>query len=154
MITEIDASAPVVVRRDIAIDAPLHRVWRLLTDVPAWTEWQPDITAAAAGAPLAAGSTFRWSTAGLDIESTVYALREPHWILWGGISRGIRGIHLWEFDAQGSAVHARTEESWDGEPVLADVQGMSAALGASLSAWLGHLKRAAERSPASSSQSV
>lgn len=146
MITEIDLSAPVVVRRDIAVDAPLRRVWHLLTDVPAWTEWQPDITAAAADAPLTAGSTFRWSTAGLDIESTVYSLRDPHRILWGGSSRGIHGIHQWTFDAEGSSVRARTEESWAGEPVLADVPGMRAALGESLSAWLGYLKRAAERS--------
>lgn len=143
-ITEIDASAPVVVRREIAIDAPLQRVWQLHTDVPSWPRWQPDITAARAAGPLCAGDAFRWSTSGLDIESTVYVIEAPHRILWGGPAHGIIGVHLWTFDATGSSVRVRTEESWDGDPVRADVVGMRAALGESLAAWLAHLKRAAE----------
>ncbi|GAB3497781.1 SRPBCC family protein [Amycolatopsis cihanbeyliensis] len=146
MITEIDVRAPVVVRHDIVIGAPLQRVWRLLTDVSSWPEWQPDITAAAADHPLRAGSVFRWSTAGLDIESTVYSIRPPRRILWGGNAYGINGIHLWTLDALGFSVRVHTAESWDGDPVLADVDGMRAALDESLAAWLSHLKTAAEHS--------
>lgn len=144
MITEIDVNAPVVVRRDVVIDAPQPRVWQLLADVSSWPAWQPDITAAAADHPLRTDSTFRWSTAGLDIESTVYSLQAPHRVLWGGTAHGITGIHLWTFDAIGSSVQVHTEESWSGHPVLADVDGMRAALDESLAAWLSHLKRAAE----------
>ncbi|WP_036014774.1 SRPBCC family protein [Lentzea albidocapillata] len=144
MITEIDVKAPVVVHCDTVVAAPLQRVWRLLTDVPSWPDWQPDITSAAADSPLRTDSVFRWSTAGLDIESTVYQLREPRRILWGGTVSGITGIHLWTCDVIGSSVHVRTEESWDGDPVLADVDGMRAALGESLAVWLRHLRKAAE----------
>ncbi|GAA1752937.1 SRPBCC family protein [Streptomonospora arabica] len=143
-ITGIDASAPVVVRREIAVDAPLERVWRLHTDVASWPRWQPDITAAQAAGPLRVGDAFRWSTAGLDIESTVYVVEKPHRILWGGPAHGITGVHLWTFEAAGSSVRVRTEESWDGEPVRADAAGMRAALDESLAAWLAHLKSAAE----------
>lgn len=146
MITEIDMKAPVVVRCDIVIDAAPQRVWQLLTEVSSWPDWQPDITAATVDRPLQTGSTFRWSTAGLDIESTVYSLQSPRRILWGGTSHGITGIHLWTFDAIDSSVHVHTEESWDGEPVLSDVDGMRAALRESLVAWLAHLKKAAENS--------
>lgn len=144
-ITDIDADAPVVVRRDVAVDAPLRRVWRLHADVSAWPRWQPDITTAHAVGPLRAGASFRWSTGGLDIDSTVYAVRAPHRIVWGGAAHGIVGVHLWEFVTEGEAVRVRTAESWDGEPVRADVAGMRAALDASLAAWLAHIKRAAER---------
>ncbi|MEV5976674.1 SRPBCC family protein [Streptomyces sp. NPDC052114] len=146
MITGIDGTAPVVVRRDLVVGAPPRRVWQLLTEVSSWPHWQPDISAAAAELPLGADSTFRWSTGGLDIESTVYALRPPRRILWGGTAHGITGIHLWTLDAVGPSTHVRTEESWDGDPVRADVDGMREALGASLEAWLGHLGRAAESS--------
>ncbi len=154
MITEIDVKAPVVVRCDTVVDAPLRCVWRLLTDVSSWPDWQPDISAAAADRPLRTDSAIRWSTAGLDIESTVYQLRTPDRILWGGTAGGITGIHLWTFEVIGSSVRVHTEESWDGDPVLADVDGMRAALGDSLAAWLGHLRKAAEkRSPGRSTAS-
>ncbi|PSK96785.1 polyketide cyclase/dehydrase/lipid transport protein [Murinocardiopsis flavida] len=146
MITEIDVAAPVVVRCDNVIDAPPWRVWQLLTDVSSWPDWQPDITAAAADRPLRTDSTFRWSTAGLDIEFTVYVLQPRRRILWGGTSHGITGIHLWTFDTIGSSVHVHTEESWDGNPVRSDIDGTRAALRESLTAWLGHLRRAAEAS--------
>jgi hypothetical protein len=148
MITEIDVKAPVVVHIVIVIviDAPLQRVWQLLTEVSSWPDWQPDITAAAGDRPLRTDSTFYWSTIGLDIESTVYLLQSPRRILWGGTAHGITGIHLWTFDAIGSSVHVHTEESWNGHPVLANVDGMRAAFGESLAAWLSHLKKAAESS--------
>ncbi|AUI60260.1 SRPBCC family protein [Amycolatopsis sp. BJA-103] len=145
MITEIDVKAPVVVHCDTVVDAPLRCVWRLLTEVSSWPDWQPDITAAAADRSLRTGSAIRWSTAGLDIESTVYQLRTPDRILWGGTAGGITGIHLWTLEVIGSSVRVHTEESWDGGPVLADVDGMRAALGESLAAWLGHLRKAAEK---------
>ncbi|MFC4586212.1 SRPBCC family protein [Sphaerisporangium corydalis] len=71
MITGIDTSAPVVVRLDITIDAPVDRVWALHTDIAAWPTWQNEITAAKIDGPLTAGATFHWSTFGLDIASTV-----------------------------------------------------------------------------------
>ncbi|NUW33573.1 SRPBCC family protein [Nonomuraea sp. SMC257] len=144
MITTIDDTAPVVVRLDIDIDAPLQKVWNLHTDVNSWTTWQPDITAASADGPLLPGSVFRWSTFGLDIVSTVHAVEPGSRTLWGGPAHGITGVHQWTFAQHGPRTRVRTEESWDGEPILADPDGMRQALEASLTSWLGHLKRAAE----------
>ncbi|GAA2291637.1 hypothetical protein GCM10010149_43780 [Nonomuraea roseoviolacea subsp. roseoviolacea] len=144
MITAVDHTAPVVVRLDTEIDAPLQKVWDLHTDVNSWTAWQPDITAASADGPLVAGSVFRWSTSGLDIASTVYAVEPSSRILWGGPAHGITGVHQWSFTRHGSRVRVLTEESWAGEPILADVDGMRRALEGSLTRWLDHLKKAAE----------
>ncbi|MFF5205273.1 SRPBCC family protein [Streptosporangium sp. NPDC000396] len=144
MITGIDTEAAVVVRRGIMVNAPLGRVWDLHTDVSSWPSWQPDITAARADGPLVPGAVFHWHTAGLDIASTVYAVEAPSRILWGGPAHGITGIHQWTFDEEDGAVHVRTEESWDGDPVRADVEGLRVALDGSLAAWLEHLKKAAE----------
>jgi hypothetical protein len=41
-------------------------------------------------------------------------------------------------------VYVTTDESFAGEPVEADITGMQPALDRSLSAWLAHLKAAAE----------
>ncbi|MER7505495.1 SRPBCC family protein [Nonomuraea pusilla] len=144
MITGIDTSAPVVARHSITIDAPLQRVWDLHTDVSGWTSWQNDITAASAEGPLVPGSVFHWTTFGMEIASTVYAVEEPYRILWGGPAHGIDGIHQWTFTEKDGRVHVHTEESWDGDPIRADAEGMRAALDASLTTWLERLKKAAE----------
>jgi hypothetical protein len=68
-------------------------------------------------------------------------------VLWGGTSGGITGVHEWLFSETASGVRVTTTESFAGEPVEADAQGMQTLLDASLVAWLGHLKTAAE-SPA------
>ena len=54
------------------------------------------------------------------------------------------GVHEWVFAETPAGVHVTTEESFAGGPVEADVTGMQSALDGSLSAWLGHLKAAAE----------
>lgn len=144
MILNIDRNAAVVVRRDIRIDAPIERVWHLHTDIDGWTAWQSDIDSAAADVPLRPGVTFHWSTAGLQIASTVYAVDPPHRILWGGPAHGITGIHEWTFAADGDATVVHTAESWDGQQVRADADNLRAALDASLASWLEHLRKAAE----------
>ncbi|MEO3809185.1 SRPBCC family protein [Sphaerisporangium sp. B11E5] len=143
--SHIDRHAAVVVRSGIRIAAPIQRVWRLHTDVGGWPQWQPDIDAAHLGGPVRAGTTFRWATAGLSIVSTIYAVDPPRRILWGGPANGITGIHDWTFDADDDATLVRTEESWNGAPVRSDAADLRSALTASLTSWLEHLRRAAER---------
>lgn len=144
--TDIDHDATVVVHREIRIQAPIDRVWRLHTDVAGWPDWQTDVHAAQADGPLTPGTTFRWSTHGLDIASTVYAVGAPHRILWGGPAQGITGIHEWTFTADGDTTVVRTAESWEGEPVRADADTLRAGLDASLAAWLELLRTKASAS--------
>jgi uncharacterized protein YndB with AHSA1/START domain len=142
----IDRAAPVVARRELTIRAPAAAVWELLTDVPAWPSWQPDIVSARARMPLTPRATFHWRTAALDIASTVYAMEAPRLILWGGPTQGIVAVHQWTLTPSGpTATLVTTEESWDGAPVRADAATIRQALDDSLAQWLGHLKTAAEK---------
>ena len=145
--TEIDSSAPVTARHEVDIDAPLERVWQLHVDVNSWPSWQTDITAAHIDGPFELGVSFDWTSYGFGVTSTVYGLDEQARVLWGGTSGGITGIHEWLFEQTPNGVHVTTSESFAGEPVEADASGMQTLLDASLVAWLGHLKKAAE-SPA------
>lgn len=95
-------------------------------------------------APLAVGSTFRWQTSGLDITSTVEEVDAPHRIVWGGPAQGIIAVHVWTLTEREDGVLVHTEESWEGEPVLAQNETLQAALDGSLRGWLENLKRAAE----------
>jgi Polyketide cyclase / dehydrase and lipid transport len=119
---EINAAAPVITRDEIVIDAPIETIWEIQTDVPGWPAWQPEVDGAQADGPLAAGSVFSWQTAGLDIVA----------------------VHAWTLTERDVGVLVHTEESWEGEPVIAQIEALQAALDASLRAWLENLKRTAE----------
>lgn len=146
---EINSDAPVITRDEILIDAPIEKIWEIQTDVDNWPSWQPDVDGAQAGGPLAVDSVFRWQTAGLDITSTVLEIDAPRRIVWGGPAQGIEAVHVWTLDPREDGVLVRTEESWEGEPVEAQVETLQGALDKSLRDWLENLKRTAEgRAPA------
>ena len=143
--TDVDRNAPVIANLHIDIDAPCDTVWRLHTDVNAWPSWQTDITEARLDQPLAEGASFDWSTYGMAITSTVYALDEGSRILWGGEGNGIAGIHEWTFTDMPNGVRVTTTESFAGDPVEADTATMQALLDQSLQSWLERLKATAEQ---------
>jgi uncharacterized protein YndB with AHSA1/START domain len=143
--TDVDRAAPVLVDHKISVDAPREAVWRLHTDINAWPSWQGEITEAALAGNLEPGASFTWSTYGMTITSTVYAIEEGSRILWGGNANGITGIHEWTFTDTPRGVQVTTTESFAGEPVLADVANMRALLDGSLQSWLQQLKAAAEK---------
>src|SRR4051794_23586941 len=142
--THVDENASVLVRREITIQAPIDVVWRLHVDVDGWPRWQTDIDSARSDGPLRPGSTFHWTTAGLSIASTVYAVDAPHRILWGGPASGIDGVHQWTFIADAGRTTVHTEESWEGEPVREDADHLRTLLDGSLASWLDRLRGAAE----------
>jgi hypothetical protein len=142
--SEIDGAAPVLAHHEIEITAPLDEVWQLHVDVNAWTSWQKDITAASIEGAFEVGNSFRWSSYGLEVTSTIYAITDHARVLWGGTGAGITGIHEWRFAETPDGVRVTTDESFAGQPVEADATTMQSMLDASLVSWLDHLKKAAE----------
>ncbi|MEU6800110.1 SRPBCC family protein [Streptomyces neyagawaensis] len=157
----VDPGARIRYRSAVVIDAPLSTVWKLQTDVERWPSWQPPVLSAQRldHGPLRKGSSFRWTTPApatpttpattLDITSTVRQLQRGACVLWSGpaVGAGLRideGVHLWTFEKVEGGVRVRTEETWTGAQVEADVPTATAALGAGLEAWLRDLKAAAE----------
>jgi hypothetical protein len=142
--TEIDRGAPVLAHHEVEIQATLEEVWRLHTDVNAWTTWQSDITAADLDGAFEVGNSFNWSSYGLAVTSTIYAIHDHARVLWGGTGAGITGIHEWLFAETPDGVHVTTNESFAGQPVEADATNMQSLLDASLVSWLDHMKKTAE----------
>jgi hypothetical protein len=119
-------------------------VWRLHTDVNAWTTWQTDITEARIDGRMEPGMSFSWSSFGFPVTSTIYEITDRARVLCGGTAGGITGIHEWIFEETADGLHVVTNESFSGAPVSADPQSLQQMLDTSLAAWLQHLKRAAE----------
>jgi Polyketide cyclase / dehydrase and lipid transport len=147
--THINEHAPVIARQEILVNAPLDRVWAVHTAVRDWPAWQTDVEALQSSAErLAPGVTFDWTTAGLDIHTTVFAVNETtQETLWGGPAQDIVAVHHWQWLPEADGIRVRTRGSWDGEAIMKDVPGMQRALDASLVAWLEQLKACAEGTP-------
>jgi uncharacterized protein YndB with AHSA1/START domain len=141
---DINEDAPVISRDEIVIEAPIEDVWEIQTNIPEWTHWQPEVSGAEAEGPLEVGSVFHWQTAGLDITSKVAEIEPPRRIAWRGEAQGIVAVHVWTFEPWNEGAFVRTAESWEGDPVTANVETLQGALDGSLRAWLENLKRIAE----------
>ncbi|MFB7588965.1 SRPBCC family protein [Streptomyces sp. NPDC056169] len=155
-------------RTEIVIDAPLHTIWKLQTDVERWPSWQAPVEAVERldHGHLRRGSAFRWTlpipphpsipATSLEITSTVRQIEQHSCIRWTGpaIGEGLRidGVHVWTFTAvKGGGVRVSTEETHTGPQVEADVPAATRLLREGLEAWLRDLKSAAEaaaRNPA------
>jgi uncharacterized protein YbjT (DUF2867 family) len=142
---DIDATAPVISRAEMLINAPLEVVWRIQADVCAWPTWRPEVGAARLDGVLAVGSVLGWEEGGLQITSTVQQVEPLRRVVWTGTAQGIQAVHAWRFTPTPTGVLVHTEESWSGAPVSAQAARLQPLLDGALQAWLGHLKRTAER---------
>ncbi|MDG4840194.1 SRPBCC family protein [Micromonospora sp. WMMD967] len=150
----IDLSAPVISRHSVTVTASADTVWRILTDIDAWTTWLPEIPYARVETPgpLAPGSVFRWSAAGMEIESTILQVRPQKRLVWRGYGDGpdgVLGVHVWTLTPADDGVEVSTEESFAGPPVDADNASFQEGLDTTLAMWLGRLKLTAEAVSAS-----
>ncbi|MFD9566289.1 SRPBCC family protein [Streptomyces sp. NPDC059994] len=157
----VDPAAKIRYRTATVIHAPLHTIWNLQTDVERWPSWQPPVTSVKRldAGPLRSGSRFRWTTpvpattttpaTTLTITSTVRQLTHGTCVRWTGpaIGKGLRidkGVHVWTFTKVRGGVLVRTEETWTGAQVEADVPTSVKYLGGGLEEWLKELTATAE----------
>ncbi|RZS30548.1 polyketide cyclase/dehydrase/lipid transport protein [Herbihabitans rhizosphaerae] len=157
----VDPAAKIRYRTERLIEAPLHTIWRLQTDVERWPAWQAPVTSMKRldPGPFRKGSRFRWTTpvpatpttpaTTLVITSAVQQLQQGKCIRWTGpaIGEGLRidnGVHVWTFTKVRGGVLVRTEETWTGDQVEGDVPTSTKFLGMGLEMWLDELKKTAE----------
>ncbi|GGO93325.1 SRPBCC family protein [Wenjunlia tyrosinilytica] len=138
-------TAYVTVELHRTINATPETLWRLHTDVNAWPSWNAGITKAVLRGPFTEGNAFDWDTPSLSISSTIAQVHPLRRTVWGGLAHGIQGVHIWTFQETEDGTRVTSQESWTGEPVEADPDGMGAALSESMHGWLDALKFTAER---------
>ncbi|MEU9607219.1 SRPBCC family protein [Streptomyces sp. NPDC048057] len=159
----VDPEAPVRYRTETVIDAPLHVVWKLQTDVERWPSWQQHVTSMDRldDGPFRKGTAFRWTTPvppnpvtpapSLDITSTVEQIKRNSCIRWTGpaVGEGLRidGVHVWTFTKVQGGIRVSTEETHAGPLVEQNVSFATEVLRQGLEGWLRDLKTAAESRP-------
>jgi hypothetical protein len=141
---EINPKAPVIVEREISIQAPLETVWRWQSDIDKWSDWNPDIRHSKMDGPLAPGTVFQWKAGGASIVSTLQDVEPMRKLAWTGKTSGLRAAHTWRFEQQGDSVLVATRESFDGYWARLLPNVARKLLDKALRTWLESLKRQAE----------
>jgi len=111
---KVDLNAPLVARREIFIDAPIEAVWRILSDIPRWPAWQPDITSMRLEGDLQPGAVFRWKALGSTLSAQLQAVEPPRQIGWISHTAGMKSTHIYMLEAHGARTRVVTEESLAG----------------------------------------
>jgi hypothetical protein len=142
---DIDATAPVITRDEILINAPLTVVWQTQTNIASWPRWRPEVPTARFEGELSVGSVFHWEEGGLQIASTVREINPGHRLVWDGTAQGIYAIHGWQFSLIAHGTLVQTQESWSGSPVREQATDLQPLLDRAIRAWLTNLERAAEQ---------
>jgi uncharacterized membrane protein len=141
---EINQSAPVKASVEITIHAPVEKVWGLLTDIPNWPKWQPDITSTEISGPLQSGTSFTWKNGGTQIHSRIALVQPNEQFAWTGTASVAKAIHVWKLQRlPNSQTLVKTDESMEG--FMLTVFYSSKKLQEGDQRWLDRLKQAAEK---------
>lgn len=144
---EINLNAPLVAEHRIVIGAPRPAVWALLSDIAGWPRWHSAITRAELDGPFAPGSSFRWTSGGMAIVSTLQLVENERRLGWTGRALGTTTKHIWTLEEHPDGTLVTTAESMSGwliYPVKLVTPGF---LTDALQTWLTALRGVAERQP-------
>ena len=140
----IETNAPVKSSAEIIVEAPVVAVWRVLTEIDKWPDWQESVTSALLKGPLVPGTRFDWKSGGLKFISHIHTC-EPHMEFgWTGKTFGARAIHNWTFTEQGNQTRVAVEESLNGIFPRLFRKGFQKTLETGMSKSLEELRRAVE----------
>lgn len=141
----INRKAPVKTYQEITINAPAQKIYRIMSDIDHWEDWQSDIKDPKLNGPFRKGSSFDWKSGGLTIHSTLHTVLPGHKIGWSGKAFGAFAIHNWSFIENEGKTTVKVEESMEGWLVSILSKTFQNGLENSLQIWLKNLKGKAEK---------
>jgi uncharacterized protein YndB with AHSA1/START domain len=65
-----------IFEREVEIDAPIEKVWQVMTNPNNWPQWFPGIDSVSSVKAISAGGTFEWIGDGKTAQGTIVAM-EP-----------------------------------------------------------------------------
>ena len=141
----IKRNAPVLAKGEIEIAADPETVWKVLSSIDRWPEWDPSVRWVSLDGAVAKGTIFRWKSGRWKIISVIQNVKRARLMAWTGRMRGIRAIHVWRLEQVGSDTHFVTEVSWRGLMVRLFRGPFKKGLDKAIASGLESLKAEAER---------
>jgi len=96
----------------------LLRTWEWICRPDLWPSWYPNSSRVRvtnqSHQKLCLGTTFRWRTFGVTIDSTVLEFVEHQRLAWDAHCNGVHAYHAWAFEPIECGVYVLTEETQRG----------------------------------------
>jgi uncharacterized protein YndB with AHSA1/START domain len=141
---QIQDNAPVKASSEITIQAPPEAVWKILTGIDEWPQWQSTVPSAHLDGALQPGTTFAWKSGSAEIQSRLALVRRNEQIAWTGTAYKAHAIHIWSLQPlPNGGTLVKTKESMDG--FMLTLFYSSKDLAKSQDVWLQALKHRAEK---------
>lgn len=141
---EINEKAPAVSRQNIFIQAPIEKIWSVLTSINEWPSWQSAVKEATLKGMLAEGTEFVWKSGGLIFHSKIHTCDPYHSFGWTGKTIGAQAIHNWKFEVKENGIIVSEEECLQGFFVLLMKKNFQKSLTEGMAKSLEELKAACE----------
>lgn len=141
----INEDAPVKSCQEILIAAELTTVWKVLTDINGWSDWQKDVVKSRVNGSLVEGTTFDWKSGGVMIHSTLHTVNSHSELGWTGKATGVKAIHNWYLSESNGQTRVVVEESMEGLLARLFKKSFSKKLESGLGNWLEFLREESEK---------
>ena len=138
----INENASIRDRQSIIINAPIEKVWDILTAVEQWPTWNKEIKSANCPSPVSEGVKFDWHIRLTTFQSYFQAVNKPTLLSWTGKSNFMKSIFVWNLEASDQQTIVTVEESIEG--FVIPLFNNHSKLHDILIDWLNALKRKSE----------
>ena len=142
---KMNLKAPILGKHHIRIDAPVIKVWSILTGVNEWHKWQNGARKAKLRSHLEPGATFTYKVALLNFKSNIHSCEPFHSFGWTAKMPGSLRTFNWVLESQNKSTNVFLEESIQG-PIYGLLHGiLTKRLHKSMARRLANLKMASEQ---------
>lgn len=141
----INQKAPVTCSKTITINAGSEKVWKVITNINNWANWQTEITKPKLNGTLTPGTTFDWKTGGAKIHSTLHTVKPFKNFGWTGKTFGMFAIHNWALTENNGQTTVSVDESMEGFLAKLFKKSFNKNLEKGMQTWLDLLKKECEK---------
>lgn len=141
----INNNAPVKCSKTITINATSEKVWKVMTNINNWANWQTDISNPKLNGELKPNATFDWKTGGAKIHSTLHTVEPAKNFGWTGKTFGMMAIHNWTLTEKNGQTTVAVEESMEGFLAGLLKKSFNKNLKKGMQNWLDLLKKEVEK---------
>ena len=142
---DLPSNAPVSAQTQTRIAAPPSVVWRVLTELQGWPDWNPDVQWIRVYGNLESGTVFRWKSGLASIRSRIRVVEPQRLVAWTGVAPGVKALHIWRFTEERGCTVVWTGETFQGWLPFIFRRSMRKQLVTALEASIAALRAESER---------